>query len=327
MVRDQPKSFPLAFLGSRENSSCIQLPLQFHTGTQSRFTRFRFIGYCNGLVCIADYYSPMLYVWNPSIKRFKMLPTPNLITKTTRVKLGFGYDSVCDDYKVVRILVSSVSNVVEAELYSANEDRWRDIEVPVGLNNAWPLWCCIPAQAINEVLYFVASQVLVSFDLHNELFEVYRYPYSVKDIQNFTSFVYEGAVAMIFKTAVGDGLVHSLWTLDDAGGKVCWTKKFVFEPELEIDRVELYLGSGRFVAVDFCDFQYFVYDLEKKETERLLLSLVEHNVSSVVKYTESLVSLAGFEQVEKVVLSEETMHTVLFPSQLNKSLDSVGVIK
>ncbi|KAL1819083.1 hypothetical protein ACET3Z_013952 [Daucus carota] len=242
----------------------------------------------------------MLYVWNPSIKRFKMLPTPNLITRTSAIKLGFGYDSVCDDYKVVRILVSSDSNVVEAELYSANEDRWRDVEVPIGLNNAWPLWSYIPVHAINEVLYFGASEVLVSFDLHNELFKVYSYPYSVKDIRNFTSFVYEGAVAMIFMTVVGDGMVSSLWTLDDVGGKVCWTKKFVVEPELKIDRVDLYLGSERFLAVNFCDFQYFVYDLAKKETERLLLSLVEHNVSSVVKYTESLVSLAGFEQVEKV---------------------------
>lgn len=77
----------------------------------------------------------------------------------------------------------------------------------------------------------------------------------------------------------------------------CWTKKFTLEPDLEIDRVDLYLGGGQFIALDY-RVGYFLYDLEKKETNKLRIPIYGANKLSIVKYTESLVSLAGFKQVE-----------------------------
>lgn len=237
-------------------------------------------------------------VWNPSIKRFKMLPTPNKTTVCIAVNLGFGYDSVSDDYKLVRILLSNYSNVVEAELFSVNANCWKEIELPKAVQSAWPFWHLIPIHAINGVLYMVNANVLVSFDLHTELFEVYPYPDSVKSKRNLTSLVFEGSVAMIFKNALGDGSLYSLWTLDDDCGKMCWTKKFNLEPDLEIDRVDLYLGGGQFVALDFRVSRFFLYDLIKKEAKWLLFPVDYRKILSCVKHTESLVSFYGFEQVE-----------------------------
>lgn len=232
-----------------------------------------------------------------------MLPTPNKTSNCVLVTSGFGYDSVSDDYKLVRILHSDVSNMVEAELYSANADCWKEIELPKAVQNAWPFVNFIPVHEINGVLYMVDDTVLVSFDLHTELFEVYPYPDSVKRLQNLTSLVFEGSIAMIFKTASGDGSVHSLWTLDDDSGKVCWTKKFNLEPDLEVDRVDLYLGDGQFAALDFRVSRFFLYDLMKKETKRLFFPvddtvINDRMILSCVRHTESLVSLHGFEQVE-----------------------------
>lgn len=82
----------------------------------------RLIGCCDGLVCLSDYLIENICVWNPSNRRFKMLPTPNKKTSSGPVRLGFGYDSVSDDYNFVRILFSDVNSVVETELYSVNED-------------------------------------------------------------------------------------------------------------------------------------------------------------------------------------------------------------
>lgn len=141
----------------------------------------------------------------------------------------------------------------------------------------------------------VSGKMLVSFDLHTE---VYPYPDSVKSKRNWTSLVFEGSVAMIFKTAFNDGSFYSLWTLDDNCGKVCWTKKFNLEPDLEVDRVDLYLGGGQFVALDFRVSRFSLYDLLKKETKRLLFAVDDRMILSCVKHTESLVSLHGFEQVE-----------------------------
>lgn len=71
-------------------------------------------------------------------------------------------------------------------------------------------------------------------------------------------------------------------------------------PDLEVDRVDLYLGGGQFVALDFHVSRFFLYDLLKKETKRLVLRLPvdDRMILSCFKHTESLVSLQGFEQVE-----------------------------
>lgn len=156
VLKNQEDPLSVVFLHSHEYFSCISLPPQFNERT-------RLIAYCNGLVCLGDYCSKVFCVWNPSTKRFKMLPTPNKTTECIMAVLGFGYDSVLHDYKLVRILVSNVSNVVEAELYSVNADCWKEIEFPKAIQNAWPFMNFIPVHEINGVLYMVGYTVLVSF--------------------------------------------------------------------------------------------------------------------------------------------------------------------
>ncbi|KAK1367633.1 hypothetical protein POM88_033725 [Heracleum sosnowskyi] len=69
-----------------------------------------------------------------------------------------------------------VSNVVEAELYSSNDDCWKEIQVPK----------TVPSSIINSfskcvelqtgVLYMDGLSEVLSFDLHNEVFRVYPFP-------------------------------------------------------------------------------------------------------------------------------------------------------
>lgn len=207
--------------------------------------------------------------------------------------------SICDDYKFVRIACQSVirgTTVVEAELYSENANCWKEIELPKVVQNAWPVMTVTHVRASEAVLYLVGVDVLVSFDLHNEVFEVYPYPNSVNNKKNLPSLVFEGSISMIFNTAVGDEPVYSLWTLDNVCGNVSWTKKVNLEPAYAIDWVDLYLGSGQFVARDNCD-GVFSYDLKKKET-RVLFPLGDRRTLSAVKYTNTIV-LFPFEGLNK----------------------------
>ncbi|KAL8121845.1 hypothetical protein AgCh_018542 [Apium graveolens] len=78
--------------------------------------------------------------------KFKILPTPKFkptpVAKTFHFcsfKLGFGYDGFCNDYKIVRIVLYTAYAryktrdfvySVHVEMYSANEDSWKEIEIP-----------------------------------------------------------------------------------------------------------------------------------------------------------------------------------------------------
>lgn len=65
---------------------------------------------CNGLVCLADDLGPYGYnfiVFNPSIRKSVTLPKPTVRFKTHGgydASIGFGFDAMTNDYKVVRLV-------------------------------------------------------------------------------------------------------------------------------------------------------------------------------------------------------------------------------
>ncbi|XP_059663695.1 F-box protein CPR1-like [Cornus florida] len=71
---------------------------------------FRIIGSTNGLICLSDdqfRYVNDLFLWNPSIRKVFPLP-PVRVTFQSHgpfvANIGFGFDSITDDYKVIRIV-------------------------------------------------------------------------------------------------------------------------------------------------------------------------------------------------------------------------------
>ncbi|XP_059309936.1 F-box/kelch-repeat protein At3g23880-like [Lycium ferocissimum] len=92
------------------------------------------VGLVNGLICLADR-SNDLFLWSPSIRKFKKLPDPSIRTSGCHfdchacVKYGFGYDESCDDYKVVVVMCYICRYVslrpVKVKIYSLKRDYWR----------------------------------------------------------------------------------------------------------------------------------------------------------------------------------------------------------
>nr|XP_023892011.1 F-box/kelch-repeat protein At3g23880-like [Quercus suber] len=97
-------------------------------------------GSCNGLVCLyhfrnASTNADPIYLWNPSIRKFKRLPDYSL-THFHRVSTGFAYQSETNDYKVVNIYQMPVPNhhrgvEVEAEVYALSSNSWRRVGISV----------------------------------------------------------------------------------------------------------------------------------------------------------------------------------------------------
>ncbi|KAF5728862.1 putative F-box family protein [Tripterygium wilfordii] len=70
--------------------------------------RTEILGSCNGLLLLQNN-DQDLVLWNPFTRRYKTMPTEPIDTPTTlrnqgSPTYGFGYDTIHDDYKVVRIM-------------------------------------------------------------------------------------------------------------------------------------------------------------------------------------------------------------------------------
>ncbi|XP_017253017.1 F-box/kelch-repeat protein At3g23880-like [Daucus carota subsp. sativus] len=281
---------------AQDLSSC---PVRFDHLVMPRLfsTHYSIRSVCNGILCLANSFGNVVYLWNPSIGKFKKLPVPEPHTCTTMpVKVGFGYDPISDDYKVFRVVSEKEFDVVPLiQVYSSNADSWtNEFKAPIlknvehyGRTNV----------VVDGVLYFDNHEDhLISFDLHNEIFGLVPIPSSTQMGSEVLDF--HGSVAMVFQSGIE---ILDLWTLDNVSGELSWTKKFSIEahPETEM-RLTKYLGAAQFFGHKLLDsivFLYYVlYDYEKKETK--VYKHEEENVRASLKYTETLVSLDGFEQVQ-----------------------------
>ncbi|KAK1382679.1 hypothetical protein POM88_020414 [Heracleum sosnowskyi] len=282
------------FFDTRDVSFTLRLP--------SRFSGMRhFVRSCKGLVCLSNRCANIIYLWNPLTMGFRELPTPNIQARF-RLDLGFCFDSVFNDYKLLRIVQSDVSyygyftSVLKAELYSTNSNSWKRIRVPKKVKKVlpWPYSKCVDSRT--GVLYFENGKELLSFDTHNEVFGVYQFPESVHHKRKSDVLDYNGSVAMIFESV--DGSVLSLWTLNDDCSKVSWVKKFNFDVVPGISWIALHLGGGEFVAQFDNGARYVFYDYRKKKTKQLPRPPRLQDFMSVFKHKDSLVSLEGFEQLK-----------------------------
>ena len=245
-----------------------------------------FINSCDGLICLSNRDGSVIYIWNPSTKRLNLLPALKKQLSPFYVHTGFGFDSICNDYKLLRIAYK-LDGTSECELYSANAASWKHIQIPQRLLQRLNLVAVSKfIYAQSGALYILTPPQLLAFDLHNEVFRLYPFPnfeLVKSDVLDF-----KGCVAMIFRGT--DGSPLGLYRMDDVCGQVFWTKLFNLEADIEIDWVYRYLGCGQFLAHNYVNRCLYYVDYKKGETKKCLLKLSLGRTSYPVKFTESLVS-------------------------------------
>nr|XP_023876298.1 F-box/kelch-repeat protein At3g23880-like [Quercus suber] len=109
---------------------------------QSGFPHF--VGSCNGILCFIDYNvarsNVVVYLWNPSIRKFKRLPD----NRSPILKFGIRYDSQNNDFKVVGIsrIFATSKPPPEFGVYSLNSDSWKRVELGISLGSNFFLQQC-----------------------------------------------------------------------------------------------------------------------------------------------------------------------------------------
>ncbi|KAL3642430.1 hypothetical protein CASFOL_013245 [Castilleja foliolosa] len=139
---------------------------------------YTLVGCCNGLVGIRS--GQEILLWNPATKLSNTVPLKDCGPNNNIVSLGFGYDAIEDDFKVVMIVASIVleegMNLTSFEIYSVNLDSW--ITIDVGFQFGW--FNSRNDLIVNGNPYWVAhvneNDVLVCFNVLELVFKIVPLP-------------------------------------------------------------------------------------------------------------------------------------------------------
>lgn len=125
-----------------------------------------FVGSCNGLVCLWKPYDEGgddIFLWNPVTRKIKKLPRADILIPGNLIGssvVGFGYDKVSDDLKVVRTADSQLAGVM-VSVYSLKNNLWTRAETL-----STRLWGYFGVFA-NGCLYWLGEDDnIVAFDLN-----------------------------------------------------------------------------------------------------------------------------------------------------------------
>ncbi|AES68761.1 putative F-box domain-containing protein [Medicago truncatula] len=195
---------------------------------------YRFIGSCNGIVCIADNeYTSLVICWNPSTRKFKELPLfEKPMTGVNVMTFGFGYDSSKDNYKVVVVLEylvldedDSFFNKTQVKVHTLGTNIWRTIQDYHFGGLIVPMKGEFVSGTINWLFskeqFWEYPCFIVSFDLAKESYQKISPP-------NL------GGVDVCDLSALGvlrDCLCvttsgYDVWLMKEYGNKESWTKLF-----------------------------------------------------------------------------------------------------
>ncbi|XP_075673260.1 F-box/kelch-repeat protein At3g23880-like [Castanea sativa] len=224
----------------------------------SFFDKYMIVGFCNGLFCLASRQKELchiVYLWNPSIRMFKKLVATRFNRKDNeRAAIGFAYDSLNSDFKILRIVCNAMFNEsqAEAEIYTLSSDSWRKVEISMEslrgcavtepkLGTIYCVWG--PFTFYNGALHAFASTVgysfILSFDISDESFHEIMMPRNHLDgvTMNLPKLaVYKGLPAnFIFAHDLGNvrngSVLCHVWVMEEYGVPESWTRKFVIPME------------------------------------------------------------------------------------------------
>ncbi|KAH7834545.1 hypothetical protein Vadar_017274 [Vaccinium darrowii] len=161
-----------------------------------------------------------LILWNPSIGLYKRISCPHEITFSSR--LGLGYDSAVDDY---RVFVVSRENETSVMVYNSRNDSWN-----IFIDNRYVLSSWTHPAVLNGAVHWVmcpyesVSCVIVYFDLVEEKFKEVPPPSSWKKDDEMRLVVLGEQLCVYCDIDVKQIEVYAM---KEYGNKESWTRLFV----------------------------------------------------------------------------------------------------
>ncbi|XP_017222032.1 F-box/kelch-repeat protein At3g06240 [Daucus carota subsp. sativus] len=253
-------------------------------------------------VCVSDWKAAKnnydLYLWNPATKQSKLIPPYALHGyHMSDAALGFGFDHIDLDFKVVRVISCTRS----AEVYSSNMNNWHKIKQkisdgPIKFHICFHGFLC-------ALQHYSGSKGMVAFDLNKEVF-ICRINVPVSSFEFGSSSEiaqYKDSIAFIHSDSIMDGKIN-LWTLDNeaclSGGGVeaSWTKVLILDVGVPFLFVEGLFNNTQFLLFGVGGDRLLYNSNNKSSTE--VPGYPNIATCEFFKYTKSLFSLTGFKRIK-----------------------------
>lgn len=243
---------------------------------------FTTVGSCNGLLCLSDdrvYFMNTIILWNPSIKKSVLLPKPNMIYGSygSFIQcLGFGFDPVGNDYKVVRITSVDLVDKPQIEIYKLSSGVWQDV-------SSLELGCVIYNRGrqiyVNVASHWLARcsdlyDVIVLFDMSLEVFRTMMLPVQLGSddpLKSHDLMLYKSSLALTLWNVSGAEPCFCVYVMEEYGAEKSWTRKFCFDSSSigsEFVRPLWIRKRGGVVAI-WKDGRLYSHDEEGGEAEDL----------------------------------------------------------
>ncbi|XP_017251403.1 F-box protein At1g30790-like [Daucus carota subsp. sativus] len=343
---EEDGSYSLYRLGATDNY-IAKLNFPFSRGDYPFTPPSILVGCVCGIVCVcvdpsasidANYFFPTadkatdIYIWNPTARQSKLIPSHALYNCDDKVALGFGFDPVDFDFKVVRV----VSRTVFPEVYSAERDTWRN-EVYSAERDTWrnietklidiPYNCRFDI-CLHGFLFATGYSGMVAFNLNKEVFICdIKLPINCKGPRKcYDARIvdFKDSIAVMFSNdeELRSGKIN-LWILDDeaclrgGGVEASWT----FMLNIDVGKQLGYL-KGLFNNVEFLLIygEWISYNYDRKVV-RYIRTYPLFDYDDVFKYTESqqmllvtgskMVNWSDDKDVESSVDLEEMIQKVI----------------
>ncbi|XP_042480671.1 putative F-box protein At1g32420 [Macadamia integrifolia] len=240
------------------------------------------VGSCNGFLCLTTGRADTIWLCNPITKQSMELPTSQgynpitkkmmemkLFTYTTNPSsndiitstVGFGFDSLSNEYKVVRLSLNKNRDVTYCEIITvgAENSSWRFLDFPESLRY---LHQTDPV-LLDGTLYWLIEnsslrhEYILAFDIHSEKFWIIdQYPLqeygerlSLIQIDGSLGLIdcySEALVIWLIKGSKSMGFSFTLLTTYDISGVICLDDHYTFVANFGRDTFLLSVLKGVF---------------------------------------------------------------------------------
>ncbi|XP_050383996.1 F-box/kelch-repeat protein At3g06240-like [Argentina anserina] len=258
-------------------------------------------GSSNGLVCISHPEDSLscrspITIWNPSIKKFKTLPS-STNNKFRYMSLQFGFHPSVNDYKVVRMMWMN-KDAFTVEVYSLSTNTWKMIEeIPPWLKYNFKHG---EGTFINGVAYRILEKdymyTLMVFDSATGEFEEFILPESIISSHSLHIYPFKEKPCLIFHWYCSDeeGMDRGeFWVFEDKRWErrhpfyypsKCYHTIGVIDDEVVMKKHDYRTGVADVILVD--------YETREDRQTGIKLAITRigyEEMFYVFTYTESLV--------------------------------------
>ncbi|XP_074277229.1 F-box protein CPR1-like [Silene latifolia] len=282
---------------------------------------FTVAGCVNGVLCLVNDYrteGTLIILWNPSIRKFVHVPRPIFVFEKYggyESACGFGFDSISDDYKVVRVVdLGPEFQATQIEVYSLKSGCWRVIGV--GPCYSIKLVYCggYTSCFLNGSVHWVGSRfvspndenVILKFDMSTECFEIIQLPRILQETKAKFSrildlFIHEcNGMLTLIKWNYNDAIqTCSIWLMKEYGVVKSWTKTFDLDiGNLRPREMPKAFGFRKYGEVIMVNFGGAIFTLEKNlvvsidrvtHSETTLREIIADHSYYLSTYVESMV--------------------------------------